>query len=65
MTKHTLKPNNFYFMKPDKIVKKQISLFAHGQVHLIADHFFSQAHLNSNNKKLDRKNEDVHAFKNG
>ena len=53
-------------MKPDKIVKKQISLSAHGQVHLITDHFFfSQAHLNSNNKKLDRKNEDVHAFKNG
>ena len=40
MTKHTLVTNNFYFMKPDKIVKKQISLFAHGQAHLTADHFF-------------------------
>ena len=47
MTKHTLVPNNFYFMKPNKIVKRQISLFAHGQAHLTADHFFSQAHLNS------------------
>ena len=40
MTKHTLVPNNFYFMKPNKIVKKQISLFAHGQAHLTADFFF-------------------------
>ena len=66
MTKHTLVPNNFYFMKPNKIVKRQISLFAHGQAHLTADHFFSQAHLNShcspfimnlkkNNQKLDLK----------
>ena len=48
MTKHTLVPNNFYFMKPNKIVKRQIRLFAHGQAHLTADHFFfSQAHLNS------------------
>ena len=47
MTKHTLVPNNFYFMKPNKIVKRQISLFAHGQAHLTMDHFFSQAHLNS------------------
>ena len=39
MTKHTLVPTNFYFMKPDKIVKRQISLFAHGQAHLIVDHF--------------------------
>ena len=46
MTKHTLVPNNFYFMKPNKIVKKQISLFAHDQAHLTADFFFSQAHLN-------------------
>ena len=47
MTKHILVPNNFYFMKPNKIVKRQISLFAYGQAHLTADHFFSQAHLNS------------------
>ena len=48
MTKHTLVPNNFYFIKPNKIVKRQISLFAHGQAHLTTDHFFfSQAHLNS------------------
>ena len=40
MTKHTLVPNNFYFMKPDKIVKRQISLFAHDQAHLTADLFF-------------------------
>ena len=46
MTKHTLVPNNFYFMKPNKIVKKQISLFAHDQAHLTAVFFFSQAHLN-------------------
>ena len=40
MTKYNLKPNNFYFMKLDKIVKKQISLFAHGQARLTADFFF-------------------------
>ena len=40
MTKHILVPNNFYFMKLNKIVKRQISLFSHGQVHLTADHFF-------------------------
>ena len=40
MIKHTLVPNNFYFMKPNKIVKKQISLFAHDQTHLTADFFF-------------------------
>ena len=40
MIKHTLVPNNFYFMKPNKIVKKQISLFAHDQAHLTADFFF-------------------------
>ena len=28
MTKHTLVPNNFYFMKPNKIVKRKISLMA-------------------------------------
>ena len=66
MTKNTLVPNNFYFMKPKKIVKRQISLFAHGQAHLTADHFFFQAHLNSTfhhllwvkkkkNQKLDLK----------
>ena len=40
MKKHSLVPNNFYFMKPNKIVKRQISLFSHGQAHLTADHFF-------------------------
>ena len=40
MTKHTLVPNNFYFMKPNKIVRKQIGLFAHDQAHLTADFFF-------------------------
>ena len=40
MTKHTLVPNNFYFMKPNEIVKRQISLFAHDQARLTADHFF-------------------------
>ena len=75
MTKHTLVPNNFYFMKPNKIVKRQISLFAHGQAHLTADHFFSQAHLNSHCspfimnlkkkiKKSKTRSKDVHAFKN-
>ena len=42
MTKYTLVPNNFYFMKLNKIVKRQISSFAHGQAHLTADHFFTQ-----------------------
>ena len=28
MTKHTLVPNNFYFIKPNKIVKRKISLMA-------------------------------------
>ena len=42
MTKYTLVPNNFYFMKLNKIVKRQISSFAHGQAHFTADHFFSQ-----------------------
>ena len=74
MTKHTLVPNNFYFMKPNKIVKRQISLFAHDQAHLIADHFFSQAHLNNHcspftmnykkKKKSKARSEDVHSFKN-
>ena len=42
MTKHNLVPNNFYFyfMKPNKIVKRQISLFAHDQAHLTANQFF-------------------------
>ena len=34
-------------MRPSKIVKRQMSLFAHGQAHLTTDHFFSPAHLNS------------------
>ena len=48
MTKYTLVSSNFYFMKLNKIVTRQISSFAHGQAHLTADHFFpnSQAHLN-------------------
>ena len=75
MKKHSLVPNNFYFMKPNKIVKRQISLFSHGQAHLTADHFFfSQAQLNSHcspfiidkkkKKTKARISEDVHAFKN-
>ena len=65
MTKYTLVPNNFYFMKPSKIVKRQISLFAHGQAHLTADHFFPKPiwivnvhHLlwiKKKNEKLDLK----------
>ena len=34
MTKYTLVPNNFYFMKPNKIVKRQISLFGYGPAYL-------------------------------
>ena len=67
MTNHTLVPNNFYFIKPSKIVNRQISLFAHGQAHLTADHFFfSQAQLNSHcspfiidKKKKNQKLEDL------
>ena len=40
MTKYTLVPNNFYFMKPNKIVKRQISLFGYGPAYLTVDHFF-------------------------
>ena len=73
MTKHTLVPNNFYFMKPNKIVKRQISLFAHDQAHLTADHFFFpkpiwivtvQHLLWIKKKKSKARSEDVHSFKN-
>ena len=74
MTNHTLVPNNFYFIKPSKIVNRQISLFAHGQAHLTADHFFFSKpiwivtvhHLLwiKKNKKSKARSEDVHAFKN-
>ena len=40
MTKHTLVPNNFYFMKPNKIVKQQTNLLATGQAHLTGSFFF-------------------------
>ena len=41
MTKHTLVPNNFYFMKPNKIVKRQISLMAK-PIWLPINFFFSK-----------------------
>ena len=40
MTKYTLKPNNFYFMNLNKIVKGQINLFIRDQAHLTTDLFF-------------------------
>ena len=74
MRKHILVPNNFYFMKPNKIVKRQISLFAHGQAHLTANQFFFPSPFEyflftiyyelKKKKKSKARSEDVHAFKN-
>ena len=61
MTKYNLVPNKFYFyfyfMKPNKIVKRQISLFAHGQAHLNSQcsPFIMNKKTNKNQKLEDLK----------
>ena len=62
MTKHTLVPNNFYFMKPNKIVKKKISLLLMAKpIWIVIVHHLLWI---KKKKKSKARSEDVHAFKN-